>query len=59
MPLVRMTYCWPERLRTVQVIDNRGKTVSITEREPGSPTREARPWELNSWLEDVPSKKAE
>jgi hypothetical protein len=46
----RVCYAQPERLRPVP-LDN-GRVV--WEREPGSPTREARPYELNSWWEEVP-----
>jgi hypothetical protein len=43
-----MTYCQPDRLRTVVV---EGKPM--VERVPGSPTREAYAHEVNVWYETI------
>jgi hypothetical protein len=44
---VRKCYTWPELTRTV-IVNGR----KYTERIPGHPTREAKPYEINCWLED-------
>jgi hypothetical protein len=46
---IRMTYSHPEQTRVVR--DERGR--EYVERIPNHPTREARPWEVNGWWEDV------
>lgn len=48
--LVRMAYAHPERLRPVT--NQRGDT--FYERVPNHPTRPARPYEVNTWLEESP-----
>ena len=45
---ILMTYCEPERL--VPGMDGHRLV-----RAPGSPTRPARPWETNTWWEDIDS----
>jgi hypothetical protein len=43
-----MTYAYPDRL--VRTPDETGGMSAA--RVPGSPTRPARPWEMNTWWED-------
>lgn len=45
---IRMTYALPERLMQQQ-----GDRIMLTVRVPNHPTRPARPWEFNSWLEEI------
>jgi hypothetical protein len=44
--MIRMTFAWPEQLRET-VVDGR----RVLERVPNHPTRPARDWESNTWLE--------
>ncbi len=50
MPLIRMTYTYPEITREKQLLDGR----TVYERVPDHPKREARDTDANCWYEDVP-----